>query len=1053
MLQTLPLRVVGLVVAGVRLRQRGAQRIGEARGEVGHRIGRVQQPPVLHERGELRLRRAGGRKSLRVAGQRLQATECRQARGCQLPGRGPVGQVRRQLVVPVEHRQELLVAGPGAQLLHRSGIRPDRQRRLAAGAAGQLQEPVQKAAGRLHLFVRLAVHARALKQLARLQALRGGDRRGLHPEVRTRHLRLVQPARGDRHAVGGRAQVPGREQAEQRPVDRVARPAAGRRREVGAHLPAPLAGADPGEHRRAHRVVRGLAVEVERRQRALRAAAGALDHRGPTVVVGVLEPEEQPLQRGGRRRPHLLCHGRFQPLVAAALKHFRATGGARHHCLQVALRRGQPRLHALARLDPFRPGRNALVVQRLLRGAAGGDQPRQRVGVGLGHEQVDHRVVRAGGARLGEHGALRGTPPVAHPHREVVALRRRLGPEVQRQLARFLARPVGEPQRPQRRLHRAAEQRGAHAAHGGGISGEPALPVAELRFPVAALAGLQAELPAELQQRAGGDQLVQERRQPAAQRRAVGRQVPHQQVGQRLRGGVHADVGPGVTRELADQEDQRAQPRLEEVVGRAAGALPDDRLVQLAQQHAGLLQTGRLFVEQEVGRHDAAERLAGGAADGVVDDAELGAELPGGAGAVDRAQRVLPEAPAHRQQRVVVDQNLLILGARADPAAGQVAADFPRVRLQGRADRGNPILALGQHHAPDHRLDVGIGQLHVDREAALQAVQRRGAGQRRLTGADEQQAVAEPLAARLDHLLDDVGAVGVLADVLLHLVENDRRRRQRAAGRQRLLQRVDELVGGDVGGLGELSAQHRPDLPLVAGEAGIGGEQRAGDDRTHVQVLQLAPKRPPCRLDRGAHPVVEAVLLEPQAELRQGPALRQTGRLEDDAEQRQPDAVPGTGAQHAGRGVQPAPAPPQGGDLGEQVPHLLRQPRQAARGGAILREREVGPQEAQHLCQMRLAAAEEAADPGRRLLRLALVPEVGLQDADQTAAVLAGADEVAQLEAQDAALVRGRGVGHGGDAVVQQGDLVGVLPVDVPVLQRRCRGIHRSSCAVIGTAR
>ena len=609
---------------------------------------------------------------------------------------------------------------------------------------------------------------------------------------------------------------------------------------------------------------------------------------------------------------------------------------------------------------------------------------------------MDHRVVRAGGARLGEHGALRGTPPVADPHREIAALRRRLGAGVQRQLARFLARPVGEPHRPQRRTHRAAEQRRAHAAHGGRISGEPPLPVAELRFPVAALAGLQAVLPAQLHQRAGGDQVVQERRQPAAQRRAVGRQVPHQQVGQRLRGGVHADVGPGLARELADQEDQRAQPRLEEVVVSAAGALPDDGLVQLAQQHAGLLQARRLLVEQEVGRHHAAQRLAGGAADGIVDDAELGAELAGGAGAVDRAQRVLPEAPAHRQQRVVVDQNRLILGARADPAAGQVAADFPGVRLQGRADRGHAILALGQHHVPDHRLDVGIGQLHVDREAALQAVQRRGAGQRRLTGADEQQAVAEPLAARLDHLLDDVGAVGVLADVLLHFVEDDRRRRQRAAaGRQRLLQRVDELVGGDVGGLGELPAHHRPDLALVAGEVGIGGEQRAGDDRTHVQVLQLAPKRAPFRLDRGAHLLVEAVLLEPQTELRQGPALRQTGGLEDDAEQRQPDAVSGAGAQRAGRGVQPVPAPPQGGDLGEQFPHLVRRPRQAARGGAILREREVRPQEAQHLCQMRLAAAEEAADPRRRLLRLALVPEVGLQDAHQPAAVLTGADEVA----------------------------------------------------------
>ena len=83
---------------------------------------------------------------------------------------------------------------------------------------------------------------------------------------------------------------------------------------------------------------------------------------------------------------------------------------------------------------------------------------------------------------------------------------------------------------------------------------------------------------------------------------------------------------------------------------------------------------------------------------------------------------------------------------------------------------------------------------------------------------------------------------------------------------------------------------------------------------------------------------------------------------------------------------------------------------------------------------MRLAAAEEAADPGRRLLRLALVGDVGLENPGEPAPVLALADEVLQLEAQNAAIALLAGVGHGRDAVVRQRDLMRIALVDVLVL-------------------
>ena len=82
---------------------------------------------------------------------------------------------------------------------------------------------------------------------------------------------------------------------------------------------------------------------------------------------------------------------------------------------------------------------------------------------------------------------------------------------------------------------------------------------------------------------------------------------------------------------------------------------------------------------------------------------------------------------------------------------------------------------------------------------------------------------------------------------------------------------------------------------------------------------------------------------------------------------------------------------------------------------------------------MGLAAAEEAADPRGGLFRLALVIEVGLQDANKAAPILAFANEMRELEAQRAAVVLGQRVAHGRHAAVRQGDFRGVALVDVSI--------------------
>ena len=116
-------------------------------------------------------------------------------------------------------------------------------------------------------------------------------------------------------------------------------------------------------------------------------------------------------------------------------------------------------------------------------------------------------------------------------------------------------------------------------------------------------------------------------------------------------------------------------------------------------------------------------------------------------------------------------------------------------------------------------------------------------------------------------------------------------------------------------------------------------------------------------------------------------------------EQFQPDAVPGPGPEVAGGGVQPAVPLGRVREFLQEVLHAGRQLGQAPGLGPV-RELEVGPEVLEHLDQVRLAGAEEAADPDARLLGLVEVAEVGAEDAAQPLRVLAVADEVREFVAQ-----------------------------------------------------
>src|SRR6218665_1729776 len=184
--------------------------------------------------------------------------------------------------------------------------------------------------------------------------------------------------------------------------------------------------------------------------------------------------------------------------------------------------------------------------------------------------------------------------------------------------------------------------------------------------------------------------------------------------------------------------------------------------------------------------------------DDLVDHRELVAQLAVGAGLVQHAQSVLPKATAHRQDRVVLREELNVVGAVADGGAGQVARDLAQVGLHHLFDRCLGFGLLGQDDLADHGIDVGVRQLNANGEAAFELFEVRCAGHGGLTGADEQHLGADVFAAGLNHFLHVNGALAVFADVLLHLVEHYQGEGELAVAGQRLANGLEHVAAGDV---------------------------------------------------------------------------------------------------------------------------------------------------------------------------------------------------------------------------------------------------------------
>jgi len=158
--------------------------------------------------------------------------------------------------------------------------------------------------------------------------------------------------------------------------------------------------------------------------------------------------------------------------------------------------------------------------------------------------------------------------------------------------------------------------------------------------------------------------------------------------------------------------------------------------------------------------------------------------------------------------------------------------------------------------------------------------------------------------AVLDDALHLESTLGVVADELLELIEDQESTRELAGSRrlegEDLLDGRDHLVVGDIGSVGELLAQYLAALLRVRGEVGVDREQALHQRRRDVQVAELVRKVTPLLFDPRLHRIVESFAHEPEREASGSIVGGQTRALEENAQEGQPYVATRSGCQHAG---------------------------------------------------------------------------------------------------------------------------------------------------------
>jgi hypothetical protein len=223
--------------------------------------------------------------------------------------------------------------------------------------------------------------------------------------------------------------------------------------------------------------------------------------------------------------------------------------------------------------------------------------------------------------------------------------------------------------------------------------------------------------------------------------------------------------------------------------------------------------------------------------------------------------------------------------AVTDGGAGQVARDLAQVGLHHLFDRCLGFGLLRQDDLTDHRIHIGIGQLHAHGESAFELLEVGGAGDGGLAGADEEHLGADVLAARLDGFLHVDGALAVFADVLLDLVEHHQGEGELAVAGQRLFDGLEHVAAGDVLHIGVEVVQRLDAGGWRCEQVGLGLDQGLVQALGHVEVVELFVPVEAALAQRGHARCRRCLRAEPHDKARHRILLGQADRLEEDAEQ------------------------------------------------------------------------------------------------------------------------------------------------------------------------
>ena len=370
---------------------------------------------------------------------------------------------------------------------------------------------------------------------------------------------------------------------------------------------------------------------------------------------------------------------------------------------------------------------------------------------------------------------------------------------------------------------------------------------------------------------------------------------------------AYPDIGPTLTRELAYQEDQAADALSQRTV-RLADL--DDALVDFTQKHAGVDHFWGKGLEQLVARHNGPKRSPRDLLDGVVTDSKLRAQLAVGAGSVDLPEAVLPESTTHWQQWIVLDDDCAVFDDLGDAGALQLSRDLAGVRIENLADVAHRCRLLLKENLAGNLLDFSVRQWHADRKAIHQLLQQRYVSKRALPCSHDHDLAIELLGDGLGYFgYQDRPIIG-FADILLNLVQDEKRARGTtvaAAKLERLLDRGEELFCGDVACQGRIARPEcLPRLRFARSIAAIASQERLREGAADIQVVQVLGESLARRFDRGLHLVEVPLRMEPQTKSCLRILLRQFDRTQEDAEDREPHLVRGSARQGARRSKKPA---------------------------------------------------------------------------------------------------------------------------------------------------